>query len=144
MGMVEEKKIRIFEQIQDEIRSYFGEIEYFRSQVGVIDVIIIDFRMVDVILVYFKEKGKGKEIYILFGSGVVIRGKIENLDDVIMDVGVGIFVGVIVDEVRENIEKRIKVFMDFCLVLLRKIEEDIRKVNEFFKEFQEMQFEKRE
>lgn len=87
------------------------------------------------ILVYFKEKGKGKEIYILFGSGVVIRGKIENLDDVIMDVGVGIFVGVIVDEVRENIEKRIKVFMDFCLVLLRKIEEDIRKVNEFFKEF---------
>lgn len=78
MGMAEEKKTRTLEQIQDEIRSYLGEIEYLRSQVGVIDATITDLRTVDATLAYLKEKGKGKEIYIPLGSGVAIRGKIEN------------------------------------------------------------------
>ncbi|WP_232500626.1 prefoldin subunit alpha [Thermococcus kodakarensis] len=144
MGMAEEKKTRTLEQIQDEIRSYLGEIEYLRSQVGVIDATITDLRTVDATLAYLKEKGKGKEIYIPLGSGVAIRGKIENPDDVIMDVGAGILVGATVDEARENIEKRIKALMDLRLALLRKIEEDTRKVNELLKELQEMQPEKRE
>lgn len=145
MGMAEEKKTRTLEQIQDEIRSYLGEIEYLRSQVGVIDATITDLRTVDATLAYLKEKGKGKEIYIPLGSGVAIRGgKIENPDDVIMDVGAGILVGATVDEARENIEKRIKALMDLRLALLRKIEEDTRKVNELLKELQEMQPEKKE
>jgi prefoldin alpha subunit len=139
MGMAEEKKTRTLEQIQDEIRSYLGEIEYLRNQVGVIDATIADLRTVDATLAYLKEKGKGKEIYIPLGSGVAIRGKIENPDDVIMDVGAGILVGATVDEARENIEKRIKALMDLRLALLRKIEEDTRKVNELLKELQEMQ-----
>ncbi|WP_342452641.1 prefoldin subunit alpha [Thermococcus stetteri] len=100
--------------------------------------------MVDATLAYVKEKGKGKEIYIPLGSGVAIRGKIENPDDVIMDVGAGILVGATVDEARENIEKRIKALMDLRLALLRKIEEDTRKVNELLKELREMQPEKKE
>jgi len=142
--MAEEKKVRTLEQIQDEIRSYLGEIEYLRSQIGAIDATIADLRIVDATLAYIKEKGKGKAIYIPLGSGVAIKGKIEDPDDVIMDVGAGILVGATVDEARENIEKRINALMNLRLALLRKIEEDTRKVNELLKELQEMQPEKKE
>lgn len=138
-GIVEEKKSRDLEQIQDEIRSYLGEIEYLRSQIGAIDATIADLRIVDATLAYIKEKGRGKAIYIPLGSGVAIKGKIENPDDVIIDVGAGILVGATVDEARENIEKRINALMNLRLVLLRKIEEDTRKVNELLKELQQMQ-----
>jgi len=141
--MAEEKKVRTLEQIQDEIRSYLGEIEYLRSQIGAIDATIADLRIVDATLAYIKEKGKGKSIYIPLGSGVAIKGKIENPDDVIMDVGAGILVGATIDEARENIEKRINALMNLRLALLRKIEEDTRKVNELLKELQEMQPEKK-
>ncbi len=144
MGMAEEKKVRTLEQIQDEIRSYLGEIEYLRSQVGAIDTTIADLRIVDATLAYIKEKGKGKAIYIPLGSGIAIKGKIEDPDDVIMDVGAGILVGATVDEARENIEKRINALMNLRLALLRKIEEDTRKVNELLKELQEMQPENKE
>ena len=133
-----EKKVKTLEKIQDEIRSYLGEIEYLRSQVGAIDATIADLRTVDATLAYIKEKGKGKAIYIPLGSGIAIKGKIEDPDDVIMDVGAGILVGASVDEARENIEKRINALMDLRLALLRKIEEDTRKVNELLKELQEM------
>ncbi len=142
--MAEEKKVRTLEQIQDEIRSYLGEIEYLRSQIGAIDATIADLRIVDATLAYIKEKGKGKAIYIPLGSGVAIKGKIEDPDDVIMDVGAGILVGATIDEARENIEKRINALMNLRLALLRKIEEDTRKVNELLKELQEMQPEKKE
>ncbi len=138
MGMAEEKKVRTLEQVQDEIRSYLGEIEYLRSQIGAIDATIADLRIVDATLAYIKEKGKGKAIYIPLGSGIAIKGKIENPDDVIMDVGAGILVGATIDEARENIEKRINALMNLRLALLRKIEEDTRKVNELLKELQEM------
>ena len=136
--MAEEKKVKTLEQIQDEIRSYLGEIEYLRSQVGAIDATIADLRTVDATLAYIKDKGKGKAIYIPLGSGIAIKGKIENPDDVIMDVGAGILVGATIDEARENIEKRINALMNLRLALLRKIEEDTRKVNELLKELQEM------
>ncbi|GAB6135109.1 MULTISPECIES: prefoldin subunit alpha [Thermococcus] len=136
--MAEEKKVRTLEQIQDEIRSYLGEIEYLRSQVGAIDATIADLRTVDATLAYIKDKGEGKAIYIPLGSGIAIKGKIENPDDVIMDVGAGILVGATIDEARENIEKRINALMNLRLALLRKIEEDTRKVNELLKELQEM------
>ena len=138
VGMAEEKKVRTLEQIQDEIRSYLGEIEYLRSQVGAIDATIADLRTVDATLAYIKDKGEGKAIYIPLGSGIAIKGKIENPDDVIMDVGAGILVGATIDEARENIEKRINALMNLRLALLRKIEEDTRKVNELLKELQEM------
>ncbi|WP_297514753.1 prefoldin subunit alpha [Thermococcus sp.] len=142
--MAEEKKVRTLEQVQDEIRSYLGEIEYLRSQVGAIDATIADLRTVDATLAYIKDKGKGKAIYIPLGSGIAIKGKIEDPNDVIMDVGAGILVGATVDEARENIEKRINALMNLRLALLRKIEEDTRKVNELLKELQEMQPEKKE
>ncbi|WP_297495953.1 prefoldin subunit alpha [Thermococcus sp.] len=138
MGMAEEKKVKTLEQIQDEIRSYLGEIEYLRSQVGAIDATITDLRTVDATLAYIKDKGKGKAIYIPLGGGIAIRGKIEDPEDVIMDVGAGILVGATIDEARENIEKRINALMNLRLALLRKIEEDTRKVNELLKELQEM------
>jgi len=127
------------ERIQDEIRSYLGEIEYLRSQVGVIDATISNLRTVDATLAYIKEKGEGKEIYIPLGSGIAIKGKIEKADDVIMDVGAGILVGVSIDEARENIEKRINALMELRLALLRKIEEDSRKVTELLKELEKME-----
>ncbi|WP_456423963.1 prefoldin subunit alpha [Thermococcus sp.] len=142
--MAEEKKVRTLEQIQDEIRSYLGEIEYLRSQIGAIDATIADLRVVDATLAYIKDKGKGKSIYIPLGSGIAIKGKIDDPDDVIMDVGAGILVGASVDEARENIEKRINALMNLRLALLRKIEEDTRKVNELLKELQEMKPEKKE
>ncbi|WP_297063874.1 prefoldin subunit alpha [Thermococcus sp.] len=138
MGMAEEKKVKTLEQIQDEIRSYLGEIEYLRSQVGAIDATITDLRTVDATLAYIKDKGKGKAIYIPLGGGIAIKGKIEDPEDVIMDVGAGILVGATIDEARENIEKRINALMNLRLALLRKIEEDTRKVNELLKELQEM------
>lgn len=127
------------ERIQDEIRSYLGEIEYLRSQVGVIDATISNLRTVDATLAYIKEKGEGKEIYIPLGSGIAIKGKIEKADDVIMDVGAGILVGASIDEARENIEKRINALMELRLALLRKIEEDSRKVTELLKELEKME-----
>ena len=142
--MAEEKKVRTLEQIQDEIRSYLGEIEYLRGQIGVIDATIADLRTVDATLAYLKDKGKGKPIYIPLGSGIAIKGKIEDPNDVIMDVGAGILVGATVEEARENIEKRINALMNLRLALLRKIEEDTRKVNELLKELQKMQPEKKE
>ncbi|AFL94220.1 prefoldin alpha subunit 1 [Thermococcus cleftensis] len=126
------------ERIQDEIRSYLGEIEYLRSQVGVIDATISNLRTVDATLAYIKEKGEGKEIYIPLGSGIAIKGKIEKPDDVIMDVGAGILVGASIEEARENIEKRINALMELRLALLRKIEEDGRKVTELLKELEKM------
>ncbi|WP_297469710.1 prefoldin subunit alpha [Thermococcus sp.] len=142
--MAEEKKVRTLEQIQDEIRSYLGEIEYLRSQVGAIDATIADLRTVDATLAYIKDKGKGKAIYIPLGGGIAIKGKIEDPEDVIMDVGAGILVGATIDEARENIEKRINALMNLRLALLRKIEEDTRKVNELLKELQEMSPEEKE
>ncbi|WP_457751787.1 prefoldin subunit alpha [Thermococcus sp.] len=127
------------EKIQDGIRSYLGEIEYLRSQVGVIDATISNLRTVDATLAYIKEKGEGKEIYIPLGSGIAIKGKIEKADDVIMDVGAGILVGASIDEARENIEKRINALMELRLALLRKIEEDSRKVTELLKELEKME-----
>jgi prefoldin alpha subunit len=144
MGMAEEKKTRTLEEVQDEIRSYLGEIEYLREQIGAIDTTIADLRIVDATLAYVKEKGEGKSIYIPLGGGVAIRGKIEKPDDVVMDVGAGILINTTVEEARENIEKRIKALMDLRLALLRKIEEDTRKVNELLKELQEMQPKKKE
>ncbi|WP_297465597.1 prefoldin subunit alpha [Thermococcus sp.] len=139
-----EKKVKTPEEIQDEIRSYLGEIEYLRSQVSVIDATIANLRTVDATLAYIKEKGKGKEIYIPLGSGIAIKGKIEKPDDVIMDVGAGILVGATIDEARENIEKRISALMSLRLALLRKIEEDSRKVTELLQELQKLQPEKKE
>ena len=133
-----EKKVRTPEMIQDEVRSYLGEIEYLRNQVGVIDATISNLRTVDATLAYIKEKGEGKEIYIPLGSGIAIKGKIEKPDDVIMDVGAGILVGATIDEARENIEKRISALMELRLALLRKIEEDGRKVTELLKELEAM------
>ncbi|WP_456365842.1 prefoldin subunit alpha [Thermococcus sp.] len=134
-----EAKVRTPEKIQDEIRSYLGEIEYLRSQVGAIDATIADLRTVDATLAYIKERGEGKEIYIPLGSGIAIKGKIEKPDDVIMDVGAGILVGATIDEARENIEKRISALMELRLALLRKIEEDGRKVTELLKELEAME-----
>ena len=134
-----EKKKKTIEQIQDEIKSYLGEIEYLRSQIATIDATITDLRLVDATLAYIKEKGKGKSIYIPLGSGVAIKGKIENPDDVIMDVGAGILVVATVDEARDNISKRINALMNLRLALLKKIEEDTRKVNELLKELREIQ-----
>ncbi|WP_297506170.1 prefoldin subunit alpha [Thermococcus sp.] len=142
--MAEEKKVKTHEQIQDEIRSYLGEIEYLREQIGAIDATIADLRIVDATLSYLKEKGEGKSIYIPLGSGIAIRGKIEKPDDVIMDVGAGILINTTVDEARENIEKRINALMELRLALLRKIEEDTRKVNELLRELRESQPEKKE
>ena len=127
------------ERIQDEIRSYLGEIEYLRSQVGAIDATITNLRTVDATLAYIKEKGEGKEIYIPLGSGIAIKGKIEKPDDVIMDVGAGILVGATIDEARESIEKRINALMELRLALLRKIEEDSRKVTELLKELEALE-----
>jgi prefoldin alpha subunit len=137
--MVETKVKRTPERVQDEIRSYLGEIEYLRSQVGAIDATIADLRTVDATLAYIKEKGEGKEIYIPLGSGIAIKGKIEKPDDVIIDVGAGILVGASIDEARENIEKRINTLMELRLALLRKIEEDGRKVTELLKELEAME-----
>ena len=134
-----EKKVRSPERIQDEIRSYLGEIEYLRGQVGVIDATISSLRTVDATLAYIKEKGKGKEIYIPLGNGIAIKGKIEKPDDVIMDVGAGILVGATIDEARETIEKRIAALMELRLALLRKIEEDSRKVTELLKELEALE-----
>jgi len=127
------------ERIQDEIRSYLGEIEYLRGQVGAIDATIANLRTVDATLAYIKEKGEGKEIYIPLGSGIAIKGKIEKPDDVIMDVGAGILVGATIDEARESIEKRINALMELRLALLRKIEEDSRKVTELLKELEALE-----
>ena len=127
------------ERIQDEIRSYLGEIEYLRSQVGAIDATIANLRTVDATLAYIKEKGEGKEIYIPLGSGIAIKGKIEKPDDVIMDVGAGILVGATIDEARESIERRINALMELRLALLRKIEEDSRKVTELLKELEALE-----
>jgi len=138
--MVETKKAP--ERIQDEVRSYLGEIEYLRSQVGVIDATISSLRTVDATLGYIKEKGEGKEIYIPLGNGIAIKGKIEKPDDVIMDVGAGILVGTSIDEARENIEKRINALMELRLALLQKIEEDSRRVTELLKELEKMEPEK--
>ncbi|HIP88724.1 MAG TPA: prefoldin subunit alpha [Thermococcus paralvinellae] len=141
MTMVE-KKVTI-EQIQDELRSYLGEIEYLREQVSTIDATIADLRLVDATLTYIKEKGEGKSIYIPLGGGISIKGKIENPNDVIMDIGGGIIVGATIDEAKENIERRINALMNLRLALLRKIEEDTRKVNELLKKIQSMETKER-
>ncbi|WP_456365687.1 prefoldin subunit alpha [Thermococcus sp.] len=138
------RKVRTPEKIQDEIRSYLGEIEYLREQIGAIDATIAELRITDSTLAYLKEKGEGRAIYIPLGSGVAIRGKIEKPDDVVVDVGAGILINATVDEARENIEKRINTLMELRLALLRKIEEDTRKVNELLKELREGQPEKKD
>ena len=47
------------EELQDELRSILGEIEYLRNQVSAVDAMISDLRSVDTTLTYIKEKGKG-------------------------------------------------------------------------------------
>lgn len=144
-GVVEmARKVRTPEKIQDEIRSYLGEIEYLREQIGAIDGTIAELRITDSTLAYLKEKGEGRAIYIPLGSGVAIRGKIEKPDDIVLDVGAGILVNATVDEARENIEKRINTLMELRLALLRKIEEDTRKVNELLGELREGRSEKKD
>ncbi len=126
------------EKLQDELRSIMGEIEYLRNQVGTIDSMITDLRSVDATLSYIKEKGQGRPIYIPLGSGIAIKGKIEDVNDLIMDVGAGIVVGANIDEVKEEIERRISGLMNLRLTLLRKIEEDERKVNRLLEEIRKL------
>ncbi len=126
------------EELQDEIRSILGEIEYLREQVSTIDVMISELRSVDATLTYIKEKGEGRSVYIPLGAGISIRGKIENVNDLIMDVGAGVIIGANIDEVKEEIERKIEKLMNLRLTLLRNIEEDSRKVNKLLEEIKKV------
>ncbi len=126
------------EELQDELRSILGEIEYLREQIATVDAMISDLRAVDSTLTYIKEKGEGRSIYIPLGSGIAIRGKIENVNDLIMDVGAGIVIGANIDEVKEEIERRIDKLMNLRLTLLRSVEEDSRKVNKLLEEIRKL------
>ncbi len=126
------------EELQDELRSILGEIEYLREQIATVDAMISDLRAVDSTLTYIKEKGEGRSIYIPLGSGIAIRGKIENVNDLIMDVGAGIVIGANIDEVKEEIERRIDKLMNLRLTLLRSVEEDSRKVNRLLEEIRKL------
>ncbi len=126
------------EKLQDELRSILGEIEYLREQVSTIDVMISELRSVDSTLTYLKEKGEGRNIYIPIGAGISIKGKIEDVNDLIMDVGAGIVIGANIDEVKEEIERKISKLMDLRLTLLRNIEEDSRKVNKLLEEIKKL------
>ena len=126
------------EELQDELRSILGEIEYLRNQVSAVDAMISDLRSVDTTLTYIKEKGKGRAIYIPLGSGIAIKGKIEDVNDLIMDVGAGIVIGANIDEVKDEIERRINTLMNLRLTLLRRIEEDSGKVNKLLEEIRKL------
>ncbi len=130
-----EEKLR---KMQDEIRSVLGEIEYLRQQIDVIDTSITELRTVSETLSYIKEKGEGRSIYIPLGAGVAIKGKIEDTNDLIMDVGAGIMVGATVDEVRSDLDRRINALLDLRRTLLKRIEEDSRKVNELLEEIRKL------
>jgi len=136
--MSEKENGRRMERLQDELRSIMGEMEYLRSQVSTIDSMIADLRSVDATLSYIKEKGQGRPIYIPLGSGIAIKGRIEDVNDLIMDVGAGIVVGANIDEVKDEIERRISALMNLRLTLLRKIEEDSRKVNKLLEEIRKL------
>ena len=130
-----EEKLR---KMQDEIRSVLGEIEYLRQQIDVIDTTITELRTVSETLSYIKEKGEGRSIYIPLGAGVAIKGKIEDVNDLIMDVGAGIMVGATADEVRSDLDRRINALLELRRTLLKRIEEDSRKVNELLEEVRKL------
>ncbi len=130
-----EEKLR---KMQDEIRSVLGEIEYLRQQIDVIDTSITELRTVSETLSYIKEKGEGRSIYIPLGAGVAIKGKIEDVNDLIMDVGAGIMVGATADEVRSDLDRRINALLELRRTLLKRIEEDSRKVNELLEEVRKL------
>ena len=130
-----EEKLR---KMQDEIRSVLGEIEYLRQQIDVIDTSITELRTVSETLTYIKEKGQGRSIYIPLGAGVAIKGKIEDANDLIMDVGAGMMVSATVDEVRSDLDRRINTLLDLRRTLLKRIEEDSRKVNELLEEVRKL------
>ncbi len=139
--MVEGKRM---EELQDELRSILGEIEYLREQIATVDAMISELRTVDSTLTYIKEKGEGRNIYIPLGAGVAIKGKIENVNDLIMDVGAGIVIGASADEVKEEIERKIDKLMNLRLTLLKSVEEDSRKVNKLLEEIKKLGGQKEE
>ena len=55
-----------------------------------------------------------------------------------MDVGAGIVIGANIDEVKDEIERRINTLMNLRLTLLRRIEEDSRKVNKLLEEIRKL------
>ncbi len=126
------------EKMQDEIRSVLGEIEYLRQQIGVIDTTITDLRTVSETLSYMKEKGEGRSIYIPLGAGVAIKGKIESVNDLVMDVGAGLLVSATIEEVKEDLDRRINALLSLRRALLKKIEEDSRKVNELIEKVRKL------
>ncbi len=139
--MVEGKRM---EELQDELRSILGEIEYLREQIATVDAMISELRTVDSTLTYIKEKGEGRNIYIPLGAGVAIKGKIENVNDLIMDVGAGIVISANADEVKEEIERKIDKLMNLRLTLLKSVEEDSRKVNKLLEEIKKLGGQKEE
>ena len=109
-----------------------------RQQIDVIDTSITELRTVSETLSYIKEKGQGRSIYIPLGAGVSIKGKIEDVNDLIMDVGAGMMVSATIDEVRSDLDRRINALLDLRRTLLKRIEEDSRKVNELLEEVRKL------
>jgi len=84
------------------------------------------------------EKTKPNSALIPIGSGNFVQGKIENTEEMIVDVGSGVFIKKKKDEAKEILEERLKEFEKLLqeistsaqaiLVELEKIQEEIRKL----------------
>ncbi|MCE4609146.1 MAG: prefoldin subunit alpha [Desulfurococcales archaeon] len=135
-----EQKTQI-NNVEEELRTLFGQAESLRQQIATIDATILDLATVIETLDYIKNHGNEKIVLVPIGAGNFIRAKIIDTEHVIMGVGGRLSIEANIDDARNLINQRIQALEQLRLDLRRKLEEINARISELIEKIQGQQTE---
>ncbi len=127
--------------VEEELRTLFGQAESLRQQIATIDATILDLTTVIETLDYIKNHGNEKIVLVPIGAGNFIRAKIIDTEHVIMGVGGRLSIEANIDDARNLINQRIQALEQLRLDLRRKLEEINARISELIEKIQGQQTE---
>ncbi len=130
-----EQKTQI-NNVEEELRTLFGQAESLRQQIATIDATILDLATVIETLDYIKNHGNEKIVLVPIGAGNFIRARIIDTEHVIMGVGGRLSIEANIDDARNLINQRIQALEQLRLDLRRKLEEINARISELIEKIQ--------
>ncbi len=95
------------EEQNQELRSLIAQIEALRAEVELVNQSIAALRSTQATLATMKDLGKGKSMLIPVGSIIQVKAKVEDVENVIIDIGGNLSVELPYAEALEYLEKQL-------------------------------------
>ena len=94
-------------QVQEELRSLIAQIEALRAEIAVINQSITELTATQGTLATIRDLGKGKALLIPVGSIVQVEAKVEDVEEVVIDIGGNLSVELPYEEAIEYLKKQV-------------------------------------